>query len=173
MPGIPLSTSKRATIAAEALHEPYSQVAARHNCSKSTVSRQVTSRRTKGNNRTAKRSGRPPLYDDRTLSRIRRTLEQHPHYTIQQLINDFKSQQIHMTPTTLSRTIHRLGFKRCVARIKPFLSDAAIAKRLAYAKNHKQDTLSDWRRTIFVDESTFKLNDIYKTKVTRKKNEGI
>jgi transposase len=171
MPGIPLSPSKRATIAAQALYEPYSQVAARHNCSKSTVSRQVTLRKETGSNRTAKRSGRPPFHDERTRLRIRRHLEQYPHRYIDELVHDFNSQGIPTKATTLQRLIKSMGLKRCYARIKPFLNDFPCAKRLAYANNHAQDTVSDWRTTIFVDESTFKLNDIYKTKVTRRKGE--
>lgn len=66
----------------------------------------------------------------------------------------------------------RLHLKRQVARIKPFLTNRVRRLRLAYAKEHRHDTMNDWRRTIFTDEAAVRMDGTIKRWVTRRQEEA-
>jgi hypothetical protein len=54
---------------------------------------------------------------------------------------------------TIRRALHTMEYHRCVAVLRPFLSETAIAKRLAWAYTYAHITKSDWARVIWTDES--------------------
>jgi hypothetical protein len=65
-----------------------------------------------------------------------------------------------------------LDLKRCTAQYMPFLSIKAKAQRLAYSREHKSDTLNNWKATIFTDEASVRLDGHCRTWVTRKTGEA-
>jgi hypothetical protein len=66
----------------------------------------------------------------------------------------------------------RLGLYRRRAISKPFLTPRARKLRLAYAIEHRENTVSDWKRTIFVDEAIVRVDGNGVVWVTRAKREA-
>ena len=65
-----------------------------------------------------------------------------------------------------------IGFCNRVAVKKPFLSQKHKADRLAFAKEHKHWTTSDWRNVIWTDETSFETGKRSRqVKVWRKSHE--
>src|SRR5437763_11442894 len=59
--------------------------------------------------------------------------------------------------TTLTATLHELGYNRCIARRRPLLKAIDYKRRLAFARAHKDWTIEDWKRVIFTDEMSIKI----------------
>lgn len=87
------------------------------------------------------RSGRPRVIDNRTERRVIREIK----------MNRFKPYKyiLEVMPEVTERQVHGIanaaGYRRRVARRKPFLSSAAIKKRLQWAKDN---TGRDWNQVI-------------------------
>lgn len=62
--------------------------------------------------------------------------------------------------STLRTTFARLGYHRRIARIKPFLTQLAKDKRLAWALEHAHWTVEDWSRVIWTDECALKVGEV-------------
>jgi len=56
--------------------------------------------------------------------------------------------------STVRRHLRRKGYKSCLPKKKPMLTDQQRHRRLQWAMAHKDD---DWRRTVFSDESSIQL----------------
>jgi Transposase len=59
--------------------------------------------------------------------------------------------------TTLIDAIHKLGYRRCVARQRPLLKQLDYKRRLEFARKFKNWTVEDWKRVIFTDEMSIKV----------------
>jgi len=55
------------------------------------------------------------------------------------------------------RVLHKLKLNSRKARKKPFLNERHIAQRLAWAVEHKNWSLEEWKRVIWTDEASFEL----------------
>jgi transposase-like protein len=62
---------------------------------------------------------------------------------------------------TVARRLKEFGFNSYVARKKPLLSAANIAKRLEWAKAHRDWSIEDWKKVLFSDETPFLLFQSY------------
>lgn len=172
MVGIPpRSPSKRTSIAREGMRRPYSEVAVEFGCAKSTVSRLVKQQREEGSNRNHKPPGRPRKINARTLSRISRHLLKNRFTSPAKLIPSLRELNIDISLSTLQRLMARLEMKRRVARLKPYMNDRVRRLRLSHARRHRQDTLQDWRRTIYCDEAALRMDGTIKQWVTRREGE--
>ena len=59
-----------------------------------------------------------------------------------------------------------MGYRRCIARRKPFIKNATKAKRLEWALRYKDWNKVDWGRVIWTDKSAMQnggQRDIYVT----------
>jgi transposase len=65
---------------------------------------------------------------------------------------------------TLISALHELGFHRRIARRRPALNQAAKKKRLEYARLVRHMGLDYWKRVIFTDEMSVKVNMARKTR---------
>jgi transposase len=57
--------------------------------------------------------------------------------------------------TTIRRTMKRHGYRRCIARRRPFISKNAAKKWLAFALKYRWWSMADWKKVIWSDECTF------------------
>lgn len=72
---------------------------------------------------------------------------------------------------TLRIALRNEGFRRCVALVKPYLSDDYKEVRLAFAHTFADWTVQDWLRVNFVDEAQFYIGDRQRQYVTRRPHE--
>lgn len=168
----PRSPSKRTSIAREGMRRSNRDVAAEFGCSPSTVSRLVNQQKKEGTNWPKKRSGRPTKVDDRTLARLGRHILSNRFIPPAKLLPSLQDAGIFISLSTLRRLMDCLHLKRQVARIKPFLTDRVRRLQLAYDKEHRHDTMNDWRRTIFTDEAAVRMDGTIKRWVTRRQGEA-
>lgn len=71
-------------------------------------------------------------------------------------LDDFRKQmRVQVSVSTLRHELHRQGIFCRVARKKPHLTAAHIARRLAFAKKYKNWTKEQWRKVLWTDESSF------------------
>lgn len=171
--GVPISPSKRGAIVEAASHMSYHQVAARHGCSVSSVSRLVNRKQSTGSVYPSPRHGPAQKTTRYNLMTIKRTIITNRFLPMPQLHRLLRQQHnIQISLTTLCRILHRLGYKRRTARAKPLINRATRKLRRLYAKRHLGDHIWDWRRTIFCDELAIRQNDRPKAMVTRKDGEA-
>lgn len=106
----------------------------------------------RGTTQPLKSSGRPPklnVRDKRMLGRILSKNRRLPLAAIREKMH------VKVSPTTLRKAMKSIGFSNRVAAKKPFLSKEHMARRLAFAKEHRHWTISDWKNVIWTDESSF------------------
>jgi transposase len=173
MPGRQYSDVEKAGMVGMASNASYRAVAAHFGCSVSTVGRIIKKHKETGTTSSPKRQGHSPFTNPRMLSRIKRIVKQHRSATWQQLIVILRLADIHIGRTTIKKVVRdRLGLHRRKAISKPFLNRRARKLRLEYAISHREDTVSDWRRTIFVDEAMVKVDGNGVVWVTRGQGEA-
>lgn len=112
-----------------------------------------------------KRSGLPTIIDNRLLRKVRRQVLANREVTRAELA-DTNGVSI----WTITKCRKKLGFKKCVARKKPFLNKENIKIRNMWAKKFKDES-NFWKKVIFSDESAFEVVRKRKKHVWRKKNE--
>ena len=98
------------------------------------------------------RSGRPSTLTDRKKRMVLRGIRnnrQAPYKEVAAAVGDISEHQVRQIAT-------EAGYHRHVAWRKPFLSKAAIKKRLAWAKENK---MRNWRTVIFTDETRLELGE--------------
>jgi len=106
-----------------------------------------------------KRSGRPPLLNNQDRQRLKRlitTKEKNRRLSragVKSLWEAKTGQEISIH--TVSRVMHAIGLKNCVARPKPLVSSTNKTARLTWCRNHESWTVQDWRKVLWSDESTF------------------
>uniref|UniRef100_A0A803JLA2 Transposase Tc1-like domain-containing protein n=1 Tax=Xenopus tropicalis TaxID=8364 RepID=A0A803JLA2_XENTR len=117
------------------------------------------------------RSGAPRKISPRGVSMILRKVKKHPRTTREELVNDLKLAGTTVTKKTIGNTLHRNGLKSCRARKVPLLKKAHVQARLKFANEHLNDSVSDWEKVLWSDETKIELFGINSTRcVWRKKN---
>lgn len=156
MTGVPLSPPSRSRVAEAARSTSFRAVACRFGCSVSTVARCLDSYVSKGHNYTANRTGRPPKVTPCLVDRMQRLVlaPNNRFMSLQEIVNELRMGNVDICVRTLQRILDWLKIKRCIPRSKPFLTNKAQKTRLLYAKDHREEELQEWRRTIFVDEAS-------------------
>jgi hypothetical protein len=89
-----------------------------------------------------------------------------------------------MSARTIRRELHRAGYRRCIACPRPFISRAQAKRRLVFSLEHRWWGISDWaanrddgkrggdwRKVIWLDESTFETGKCGRIWVTRRTDE--
>ncbi|CAK9816182.1 Transposable element Tc1 transposase [Anthophora plagiata] len=105
-----------------------------------------------------KRSVRPKITtsaEDRAITIIskRNRRKTAPELTAE--INASRPEPVSLT--TVKRRLRKAGLHARIAMRKPLLREQNKAKRLAWAKSHKNWTLEDWKKVLRTDESKFEI----------------
>ena len=112
--------------------------------------------------------GRPRKVNEHASRVMKRAFLRSPRKSCKQLKYEypevFGSAKIR---TLQNHACRRLGFKSRVARKKPLLTELHKKKRLAFAKLYSKWTKEQWRRVMWSDESTFRVNYETQKKVRR------
>ena len=61
--------------------------------------------------------------------------------------------------STVRRVLFGAGYRRCIAQVKPYLTDRTKQLRLQWAMDHVGWTLHDWARVIWTDESAIQCSE--------------
>ena len=101
-----------------------------------------------------KQTGRPPKFLERDKRSLRRVLCKDRRQTLSDVTNALP---VRVSTSTVRRSTHELGFHARVAAKKPFLSNRHTVRRYAFAQEHKNWTIDDWKRVIWTDESSFEI----------------
>jgi transposase len=82
-----------------------------------------------------------------------------------------RAKEVCLSVTTTRKTLHEMGYRGCVAKKKPFLSDVNVAKRFHWGKMMYLFQVSFWSNVIFSDESNFDIVGNRRAFVWRKPDE--
>lgn len=148
------------------------EVAAETGCHPSTVTRMVKRKAKTGSARSPPRPGRSSQFTLRDFARVRRIIKDNRFETAadihRQLKDDFG---YNFGISTFRRMLAHLSLNCRVARSSPLTDRKKRRSRLQYAKKHGRDSVSDWRRTIYVDEALARLGAGTRPLVWREKGE--
>ena len=102
-----------------------------------------------------KRSGRPRKTSIRDDNLIRRMVVRSPTSSTKKLQAALLRKGTRVTQMTISRRLSReFNLKWYKPARKPRLTPVMKAKRLAFAKKHRDWTIQQWSKVLFSDEST-------------------
>jgi transposase len=147
---VPFSPSKRGRIIGM-LDCGLSQraIAARLGVSKGAIHDAIQRQQEHGSQQTRPRSGRSKALDARDHRRLVREIIVNPGKPWEHFASIFGTSN-----NTVRKAANSMGFYKRHKRRKPFLTPKAIAKRLQWVKDNKDQ---DWRRVIFTDESAIEM----------------
>jgi len=74
--------------------------------------------------------------------------------------------------STVRRVLFGAGYRRCIAKVKPYLSDRARRLRLQWAMDHVAWDSNDWARVIWTDESAIQCGGNQRVRVTRRRDQA-
>lgn len=70
----------------------------------------------------------------------------------------------------IRRALHKRGYRRCISRLKPPLTEENKMKRLQFAREHLEWTIEQWNQILWTDESWITGGQHTRVFVTRKAN---
>jgi transposase/predicted transcriptional regulator len=125
-------------------------------CSQPTVSRVL-----KSNNQIInKRPGRPQIMTVQKRKKLVEAVLKNKNsrrQSLKEVCQLFSNQNRgkEVSKRTIQKALRMEGIRSCIPRPKPLISPINKAKRLAFAIQHQNYTMADWRKVIWSDESTF------------------
>ena len=144
------------------------QTAARLSVSKTGVHQAITKHVSEGIFCDRKRSGRPQKTSIRDDNLIRRMVVRSPTSSTKKLQAALLRKGTRVTQMTISRRLSReFNLKLYKPARKPKLTPVMKAKRLTFAKKHRDWTIQQWSIVLFSDESTFQQFVVRKRHVRR------
>jgi transposase len=106
-----------------------------------------------------RRAGRPPLLNSSDRKKLKRLVTAKP---ANRRLCKAQLRRLWMKKTgknvssrTVSRALHSVGLRNCMARKKPLVSPANKAARLGWCLEHRSWTTREWRKVLWSDEATF------------------
>jgi hypothetical protein len=96
----------------------------------------------------------PPKLDSRDHRRLAQEIVAHPDKPW-----DYFARLFHVSPNTIRRIAHSIGFHKRIRRRKPYISPKNIAKRRQWEMENRDQ---DWRRIIFTDESMLEMGEDFR-----------
>ncbi len=101
------------------------------------------------------RWGRRTLYDKKLLERLekfimRSGVTRRMSYQAIKMVGQFPG-----SVRRIRRACRKLGFRKCIPRVKKLISEHQQAIRYIWALDHLKWTTDDWERIIWTDESSF------------------
>lgn len=121
-----------------------------------------------------KKSGRPPKFNERTKKELVAYVtkdRKNRRLTYQQVAD--KNPQWGASRATTARALKSCGYRRCVAKAKPELTEKHKASRLAFAQERSTWTPQQWGTIAFSDETWVTYGAHKKIRVTRMKGEEM
>lgn len=105
-----------------------------------------------------KRTGRPQKLKSHQKRAILRTIVTEPKTSAPKLAGMIDTDyNVKVVPQTIRNVIRNAGYKGCVARKKPFISQINKRKRLDFAKAHIHKGNDFWKSVLFSDKSKFNI----------------
>ena len=65
--------------------------------------------------------------------------------------------EVDASAKTVKRVLHKYGYASRIAKKKPFISEKNRKERLKFDKKHKNFTVNEWKKVLWLDESMFTL----------------
>lgn len=126
-------------------------------CGKTTVSDTILRLKNTGTTSPQKSLGRQKIFDDQARASLKRLVKKGKNrrltlHEIRELWH--KKTGTAASISTFRRVLHESGLHSRTTRRKPLLTEANMAKRLAWALQHRHWTVNQWRRVLFSDETT-------------------
>jgi len=91
-----------------------------------------------------------PYLTENRLKKLKTKHDKAPEASAPQLLSKAKFK---CTPRTINRGLQKVGFKYMRIHTVPYMKPIHITQRINFAKEHLNDR--KWRRTFFLDESSF------------------
>lgn len=98
--------------------------------------------------------GRPPKLGERDLRGLVRFSKKNRRAVLSDVTN---SAAVKVSDRTVRRHLRKEGIFARVAVQKPFLTDQHKARRLEFAKVHRNWTVEQWEKVVWTDESSFEI----------------
>ena len=89
-------------------------------------------------------------------------------WTYKQLV---AKMELNVSHYTVQRALKALGYQRCVACSRPFITPAQAKKRVEFALAHLAWTVNNWARVVWSDEASFMTGERGRIFITRRKGE--
>lgn len=142
------------------------------NISQSTISRTLTQKHVRKLRR-GKPTGRPRKLSDRTARYIAYVVRKGwrtRRLTYSQLIKEYIKEDI--SRQTLGRALRRLGYIRCIACKRAFITEKQALSRIDWADTFQNSTLDGlWAKVIWTDECSFMAGERGRIWITRRHRE--
>lgn len=104
------------------------------------------------------RRGRPEKLNNIDKRQILRQVKKDPQVSAPKIVIDLiEAGCSKVSPDTVRRVIHKYGYKKRVARKKPFVSLANRQKRIHFAKMYINKDEEFWKTVLFSDETKFNI----------------
>ena len=105
---------------------------------------------------TLARPGRPSKLSQNQVERAKRVIRRSPKSSLQEI-----SANLQVHPRTFARNLRKndSNIIHTPCRSRPYLTDAAVHKRLEYAEDHLDDTQEQWEEAWWTDECAIRIGE--------------
>ncbi|CAB4485936.1 unnamed protein product [Rhizophagus irregularis] len=102
------------------------------------------------------RSGRPKRLTPRKCRYLGHVAKLHKSASSVELTETLKKTypDLNIAPRTVRENLQKLGYKVCIPRPVPILTEAAMNRRVSWARAHQRKS---WNKVVFSDETTFQM----------------
>lgn len=102
------------------------------------------------------RSGRPNRLTPNKRRYLGRIAKSHRTASSFELTETLKKTypSLNIAPRTVRENLQKLGYKVCIPRPVPILTEAAVNRRVSWARAHQRKR---WNKVVFSDETTFQM----------------
>ncbi|CAI9567729.1 unnamed protein product [Staurois parvus] len=126
------------------------------NIPRSTVSGIITKWKQLGATATQPPSGRPRHMTGRGQRMLKRTVQRSRQLSAESIAKDLQTScGLQMSPTTVCRELHGMGFHGRAAASKPSITKCNAKRQMPWCKARHHWTLEQWRRVFWSDQSRF------------------
>ncbi|MBW0504996.1 hypothetical protein O181_044711 [Austropuccinia psidii MF-1] len=110
--------------------------------------------RERGTYATQLKSGQPKILNKKDCQGLDRFISENRRANLCEIKEAIGKE---VSPCTISKAIHDLGKRSCIAPKKPYLRALDFKRRLAFANQFGHWTIQQWARIIWTDKSSFEL----------------
>jgi transposase len=121
---------------------------------KSTVNQIIQRAKKRGTTERPMPLTKPHSLSDRDTRVLMRNVKKARDTPLQDITNSLPTK---VSTSTVRKTLHSWNILSGMSVRKPFLTDKHVARRLEFARKHKDWTVEQWRKVIWTDESTFEV----------------